>query len=80
MRRLWHRLSSSYDSLTGDPFEMFKDVTLGSFRAFEPWEAFKGLSCGRESIGIHGNSTGSSCQQQTCLVIRVRIRFSSSLR
>jgi hypothetical protein len=28
MRRLWHRLSSSYDSLTGDPFEMFKDVHL----------------------------------------------------
>ena len=28
MRRLWHRLSSSYDSLTGDPFEMFKEVHL----------------------------------------------------
>lgn len=39
MRKLSHNLSSSFDSLTSDPFEgMFKDATAGSIRAFEPWE------------------------------------------
>jgi hypothetical protein len=38
MRRLSHQLSFSYDSLTGDPFEMFKDVTFVIIRALGPWQ------------------------------------------
>jgi hypothetical protein len=42
MRQLSHELSSSYDSLSSDPLEgMFKDVTVSSIRAFDPWEISK---------------------------------------
>jgi hypothetical protein len=55
MGQLSHDLSSSYDSLSSDPLEgMFKDVTVGSIRAFDPWEISKACrtTATQASIGI----------------------------
>jgi hypothetical protein len=55
MRQLSHELSSSYDSLSSDPLEgMFKDVTVSSIRAFDPWEISKACrtTTTQASIGI----------------------------
>ena len=64
MRQLTHDMSSSYGSLSVDPLEgMFKDVTVGSIRAFDPWEisrACRTTAANQASMGFQYGPLGSN--------------------